>query len=510
MRNVFKFLCILALAVPSAAAESDDAMKHAWPNWRGPDCSGSVDDGIELVDDLSTAALLWKSEEQVPNSYGRFGEKKDHANGGFCDPVVADGKVFLYYNLPSASGAIAENYLDASKYKNYHEKLGMDMVRKVAAIAADDFFICLDAATGKLLWKQQFKEKGFNWCDLRCYPHSPQCIPAYADGRLYGQGSAGKIYCLDAKDGRLNWEADGGEMARKMETIKAEYTQKKEKPGPQPGSPWATDHIGTLFDTSVLVADGVVVVCDAFRKAKGEGHGMSGLDAKTGKLLWNVPGCMKQYVSPVRWTHEGKGYAIGAGPKRTVCVEPKTGEIVWDITGENVHAAGGTPAVADDIMVLCGHPGKMSKKVAATMAEKDGYVGYRLSLSGAEKLWSYKVKDGGCKDNSYIIHRGRLYTMMVKDGKRGLACLDVRTGEILGVLEPRGGTGYAPIAANGRLLLATSPITYVNADPTDYAAITPGNKEMTPGTYLHPVVAGGKLYYRGANHLYCWDLRKRK
>jgi outer membrane protein assembly factor BamB len=480
------------------ASGSDAA---AWPNWRGPTSSGGIDEpGITLVDDLNKATLVWKSEEKVPSSYGRF-NKSGPVNGGFCDPVVGGGKVFLYYNLPS--GPMAENYLDASQYKKYHDKHGIDVVKQVAMIAADDFFICLNAETGKLLWKQQFKEKGFNYCDLRCYPHSPQCIPAYADGMLYGQGSAGKVYCMDAKDGNLLWESDSGAKVKELEALKAKFAQEKKKPGPQGGGPWAAKQVGSLFDASVLVVDGVVVVCDWVRKQKGGGYGMSGLDGQTGKRLWNVPDCIRQYSSPCRWTYGGKGYAIGAGPKQAVCVEPKTGKIIWEITGDPVHAAGGTPAISGDIMVLCGHPGKMPKKKAAAMAEKDGYVGYRLSLDGVEKIWSYKVKDGGCKDNSPIIHRGYLYTKMNK----GYSCINAETGEIAGVLEGVKGTGYAPIAANGRLLLANSPIGYANADPSDLRML-PSNKEMQPGTYLHPVVAGGRLYYRGTYHIYCWDLRK--
>jgi outer membrane protein assembly factor BamB len=310
---------------------------------------------------------------------------------------------------------------------------------------------------------------------------------------------------MDTGSGSPVWEADSGEKVAALKGVKEQFIREKKKPLDAGGGPWSTKHrdIGTCFDNSVLIAAGVVVVSDSFRESKFDGYGMVGFDGRDGTERWRVPGCVGSYVSPVKWIHQGEEYAIGASRKKAVCVDPKTGRVLWKIEAEAVHVAGGTPAVWGDYLVLCARARKQTKKVAAATAEADGFVCYRLGPQGAEKVWSFKGKDGSHGDSSVIIHRGHLYTTL--RGK--YSCINIASGEIVATLEGRGASGYAPIAANGKIFSASSPIGYINADPKDFRALT-ANRDMRPGSYVHPVYAGGRLYYRGAHHLYCWDLRK--
>ena len=59
--------------------------------------------------------------------------------------------------------------------------------------SADDAVRCLDAATGDVLWT--FFTEG-----------PVRLAPTYADGRLYVGSDDGRLYCLDPKDGSLNWK----------------------------------------------------------------------------------------------------------------------------------------------------------------------------------------------------------------------------------------------------------------------------------------------------------------
>jgi hypothetical protein len=83
----------------------------------------------------------------------------------------------------------------------------------------------------------------------------------------------------------------------------------------------------------------------------------------------------------------------------------------------------------------------------------------------------------------------------------------MKSGEIVAALESGGPSGEGPVAADGKIFGSNLGFGFFNADPSDFKLL-PGNREMRLGSYVHPVVTGGRLYYRGQHHLYCWDLRK--
>jgi outer membrane protein assembly factor BamB len=98
--------------------------------------------------------------------------------GGFSSVVVGDGRLFAQ-----------------TKDKN------------------EEVDLCLDAATGKELWRYTYK------CDYRAHPSftgggmpasrtGPRATPVVADGRTYMLGATGVLVCLEAKTGKLIWQQD--------------------------------------------------------------------------------------------------------------------------------------------------------------------------------------------------------------------------------------------------------------------------------------------------------------
>ena len=77
-----------------------------WPWWQGAGGNNSaVVTGQELVDDLSQARKIWESGEQLGT--GKTCSSGDWSCGdlqiGYGSPVVANGKVYLYYYWPSGT-----------------------------------------------------------------------------------------------------------------------------------------------------------------------------------------------------------------------------------------------------------------------------------------------------------------------------------------------------------------------------------------------------------------------
>jgi len=246
--------CLAAVVAASLVA----SLAHAadWPQWRGPDRTGAIEGGPAL-------AVSWPKEgpvkvwESEPIQCG--------APGGCASPVVADGRVYLY----------ATEQKDGKK---------------------SEFVLCLDAATGKTLWKVQGPSNTENGSSTI----------AVSGGRCYGLGD-GSAYCLDAATGKEVWKVKcaGGN-----------------------GSP--------------LVEDGLVVVMT---------DELTAFDAVQGVFAWMQPAVKGGDNSPALWRSGGKKYVIynNNATGKIACVDLKSGKVLWTAGGGGGES---TPAVSGDTLVV--------------------------------------------------------------------------------------------------------------------------------------------------------------
>ena len=182
-----------------------------YPRWRGPNSDGAADEpGAKLIDSWADARLLWKSEQKNPVPFlwrpTRGWPPKNLGNGGFAAPAIAGGRVYVAYWRPA--GTI--------EGRGYKVRDGDPRIARL--IDADDVIICIDAKTGRTVWKTLFRKKGINWCQDSYGGH---LVPCVADGKVYAIGSIGRAYCVDAKTGRKIWDASTGRTHRAWERYKA-------------------------------------------------------------------------------------------------------------------------------------------------------------------------------------------------------------------------------------------------------------------------------------------------
>lgn len=251
---------------------------------------------------------------------------------------------------------------------------------------AHDTIVCLDAATGKTLWKKQYPGVP--------HQHGSSSTPCIADGRCYVAGSDGGIYCLDAKTGDEVWKAQVGKGDK---------------------------------NSSFVVVDGVAII------AAGP---LTGFDAATGKVLWSQKAVGPTNSSPAYWEKDGKTYLLVGGS----CIDPKTGDVLWKSPGPG----NSTPAIVGDHMVVLTGDGKIgviAYKLAKDKAEKlwsvetfadrgasplvhDGHV-YAMGSQGAVcvHLESGKVvwdgKPGTDEFSSPLLADGKLFV----GGRGGLVLM---------------------------------------------------------------------------------------
>lgn len=77
---------------------------------------------------------------------------------------------------------------------------------------ADDIMLCMDAATGKTLWKAVVKDRAVNSQHHKVGPFD--LSPAYANGRVFALSTSGWLYAFDAMRRRVRQPLGQGNAVR--------------------------------------------------------------------------------------------------------------------------------------------------------------------------------------------------------------------------------------------------------------------------------------------------------
>jgi outer membrane protein assembly factor BamB len=311
-----------------------------------------------------------------------------------------------------------------------------------------DTMLCLDAATGKEIWR---KEMPFDrdWGKFGSGNLGPMSTPAIWGGKCYVTGLMG-LYCLSTKDGALLW-------------------QKK----------------GCGVHSSVAVDDGVVYGCIGTQP-------LSAFDAETGKLLWRCPGVESTTASPALWKSGGKTYVICAW----WCVDGQTGRLLWRGNDWNI-GYGITPVVVGDTVIICSGAYKLTPEKpellwkmppnandpASSPLVYDGYLYWFWSWYGGDIWTCLDLKTGELKwkMHSKVPASCAASSPVVVDGK---------------IIHPIG-NGHDWYRYQVEMLRAT---------PEKYDLL--GVFDPGATAFSSPAVADGKLYLRLWDGVACYDLTK--
>jgi outer membrane protein assembly factor BamB len=472
--------------------------KADWPCWNGPFTSmAATPCGLQLVEDpAKDARLMWRSEELCPNGNGNALNYNnlcfsDRTMGGGASVVVAEGKVFINYYQPSGS-----EYM-----KDYTGKPGPEVLEELAKkmqpplpeitgwmkekylVKADDVVVCMDAATGKTLWKNIFAEKSMNQPS-----HKGGVVnntPCAGGGKVFAMGPGGCLHGMDIATGKVLWE--------------------RTKMSAQGVNPWSGSRNQC---TAPIYAGGVLILPD-------HGSTLTGIDPETGKDLWKLPGKGYHFQVPAKWSHAGQEYVISiyvakadekAGNMfNAVCVEPKTGKVLWD--GELLLNLTKGVSVFGDSMYG-----------AALTTATDGSstcTSWRLTLQKPERLW--QTPTPGIAGDPPPSADGK---HVVVGGLEKSYLLDAAAGRILATVEKRGpGNEGHTMIAEDRVIISHdgshggSGMTFLAASPDSFSKPFGWSQPHPQTTSYHnkymtfPIVEG-RLFMRGYDGVYCYDLRK--
>ncbi len=392
---------LAALTMPFMAASAD------WPCWRGLDHNG-----------IST-------ETQWRDTWPATGPRivwRANVDTGFSAVALAAGKLYTLGNTDDR-----------------------------------DTVYCLDALTGKQIWKHSYDAAR----DPKAFEGGPTATPAVDGDRVFTLSRLGDLFCFDAATGKIIWSKN----------IATDADQRV------PG--WGLAGSPIVHENLLLLNVG-----DA---------GLA-LDKLTGKVVWTSERKDAGYSSPVPFRRGGEWFAAFSSEDGYVAVNVRTGKEWWRInwpTQYGVNAA--DPIVAgDQVLISSGY--------------NKGTALFPMTAGEPKPVWKNKVLR--TQINSAVLIDGFVYGIDGDSGGRAkLTCVDWKTGSVRWT-EPSVGFGSL-MAANGRLIVLSDEgeLMIAPASPEKFAPSAKA-KILDGKCWTVPVLANGRLYCRSAaGDLVCVDLR---
>ena len=464
-----KWLLIVWLCCNMAAASD-------WPRFRGPNGSGVSQDTQLPVHFGPTRNVIWKTS--LPQ--------------GHSSPVVVGDRIYL------------TAYSDKSL-----------------------FTISLSRITGNILWQREIPRKPTERYHERNTPASPTAV-----------ADTSSVYVFFPELGLVAFGKNGQERWR------------------FPLGPFRNHH--GMASSPILVEDKVVLQCDQDTNAL-----LLAVDKSNGKLVWKTKRSevIQGFSTPVLYyPHAGSPQIITSGSFHLIAYGADKGEKLWWISGLAWQPKT-TPLVGSNLIFVhsatstTGEPSKQTAlpAFAAVLQEHDRNNDGRLSLEEADSPslrdswivvdldkngtldayeWDnyramlneqngvFALRPGGRGDvtktnvqwsywkslpnvSSPLLYKNVIY--LVKDGGV-LTTLDSSTGRVLKQARLAGATEQyfaSPVAGAEKVFLVSESgkVTVLNA-AADWQTLA--LNDLEDDCFATPAIAGGRLYFRTRNALYCF------
>lgn len=477
------------------AAENELAPRASWPCFSGPNGDASAGPQPALVTDFAKARPVWRSETYVPTGYGNAPDSRYFTRalvsgngGGGSSPVIGNGTVYAHFYAPSPHSAPA---LKGNPYWERVYKSDADFKAQMAALSAtereaalvlnhfrplaDDTVVALDAATGAEKWRAVLPLRSPN---LQTHKHrGASGVPLLAGDTLFVPNLAARLFALDAKTGALKWEHPPVAPADKAPTV-----------GPSP-------------NPSPLMVAGRLI----HARGSAQGGTVFALDPATGAERWKAPG---GYV--LHWRSGGTDRLLtltGADKRELTCLDAASGKALWKVETALHAGAPLSAVVSGDLLLAAPPPPRGGPNVVR-------YEGWKLSDTGATRVWQDAPLPAD-ENVPVTVADGRVYLL----GQQLIRALDAATGKRLleRTFEQHGPSSNPWLGTVGdRLLLSpegqhgTARLVFLDRQLKDLGPLwLPPNVDTTAYNsqpIVYPV-ADGRLFVRGGDGLYCYDLR---
>lgn len=438
--------CLISAAPLARAAESDPM---DWPNWRGPQ-QNRISTEKGLIDRWDPAGgegsnLLWKKAELA----------------GRSTPIVLRGKLYTIVR-------------DQPGTANEGEKV-----------------VCVDPATGEILWEHRFNVYMSEVPDTRVGWSS--CVGDPETGRIYAQGVCGYFCCLEGDTGELVWDRSLHEELGLISTY------------------GGRTNVPVIFDDMVL-ASAVVVGwgdTDKWDSLAKPAHRFMAFDKATGELRWlngtSISPFDTTYSTPTIMSLDGQAALVfGSGDGMVWALQPRTGEPIWHFPFTRRSGLSVSPLVTPDGRVFMSHSaentfGTSMGSVVALDGTKSG------DLTDTEIWRQFQIMAG---KSSPILVDERLY--VIDDGAK-LFVFDAATGDLIARKALGTVMRGTPLYADGKIYLCTNTGRWYVLRPTPDgveivhrtrlpASEADGSPQEISGS---PIVSHGRIFLPTSAYMYC-------
>jgi outer membrane protein assembly factor BamB len=320
---------------------------------------------------------------------------------------------------------------------------------------------CFDAANGKLLWERPVDSGAKTNPDAE--PPSDDtgyaASTAATDGRrVCAIFANGDLACFDFA-GRGLWTKSLG----------------------QPESAYG-------HASSLLMDRGLVLVQYDQGSAEGNKSAMLAFHAQSGKPAWKAARDVdNSWSSPILFSLDGRRQLVTVARPWVIAYNPADGKELWRAKWLEGYAdVAPSPAYAAGRIIVA----NAQASVAAIPADGSGDVTARLAWQASEGLpdiCSPLAFDG--------------LAMLVESGG-GITCYDVATGKKVYQHNLQVAVNSSPVLAGGRIyLLDREGVAHILQAGREFKEL--GRSSLGEPCVTTPAFAGGRLYVRGQNHLFC-------
>ncbi len=343
--------------------------------------------------------------------------------------------------------------------------------------------LCLDAATGRILWEHRFSDFLTDVIYYRFSLGSPTIDPE--TGNVYHLSTAGLLSCFTA-DGKLVWQR----------AMMSEYGRLT-FPNGRTGAP--------LVDGDLVI---VHVISTSWGKYAPARDRFYAFDKKRGVCVWScTPGGRPRDSSfsfPVVTTENGRRvlYA-GLGGGNLVCVDVRTGDPVWkfqmSIGGINSSAL----LYKDRVIAVHGRENldnsTIGRMVALRRVQTVKPGAPELKLDAKSEIWR---NDLAVFTSSPVLVDNRVY-VTVHTGE--LCSVDADTGKVLWQEKLAPDQIHAsPAWCDGRLYVPMNNGKFFVIRPTDAGAERLQELDLEGNCLAAPAIAHGRVYVHTTEKLYCF------
>ena len=450
MRTLLFSAFALFLLVPTAFSKPDrtgPGKNTEWPQWRGPERNGiSAETGLLKQWPKDGPTLLWDARKV--NGGMSVGT-------GYSSMAITQGRIFTMGDL--------------SVPEVVEVKKG-DKIQKKTIRKGDGYVFAIDAQTGKEIWKTKVGP---------AQGDGPRCTPTIDGDRVYAITRQGTLACLKVSDGSVLWKKE----------FKKDF-------GGQMMSGWDYSESPTI--------DGDKLICTP----GGKEAVLIALNKLTGDIYWKCQAPTASgagYASIVKAEVGGvKQYITLMGPQLGIIgVDAETGKFLWNYKKiANGTANIPTPIVKGDLVFTSTGYGTGA---ALLKLVPDGQGGIK-----AEE--QYFLKGGQLQNH----HGGMIMLGDYLYGGHGHNqgnpfCLEWKTGKFAwGPIRGAGDRSAAVLYADGRLYFRyeSGEMALVEASPKGYNLVSSFRPKIDGNGWPHPVIYQGRLYLRGNDQILCYDIKQ--